>query len=123
MSSSTSCDRRIIWEPERRDIDEAGWHHRWGYELTPDGDGWTIVTEIFDCTRAPEEGKQAVKGGRAWIDSMTATLDRLDQLCTRRAPGVRPRRLSPRFLLIRRRRRRPAARASAAGRRRSSGSR
>jgi uncharacterized protein YndB with AHSA1/START domain len=75
-------DRRIVWEPERRDIDEASWHYRWGYELTPDGEDRTVVTEIFDCTRSPEEGKQAVKGGRTWIESMTATLERLDQLCT-----------------------------------------
>jgi hypothetical protein len=75
-------DRRITWEPERRDVEEEMWHHRWGFVLEPDGDGATLVTEIFDCSRAPEEGRNAVKNGTAWIEAMTATLERLDRLCT-----------------------------------------
>jgi hypothetical protein len=75
-------DRRISWEPERRDVEESSWHHRWGYELTPDGAGVTLVTETFDCSRAPAEGRKAVRNGAAWIESMTATLEHLDQLCT-----------------------------------------
>jgi hypothetical protein len=75
-------DRRITWEPERRDIEEDSWHHRWGFELKPEGADATVVTEIYDCSRAPEEGRNAVKNGTAWIEAMTATLERLDQLCT-----------------------------------------
>jgi len=75
-------DRRITWEPERRDLEEDMWHHRWGFELTPDGAGATVVTETFDCSRAPEEGRNAVKNGQAWLGAMTATLERLDALCT-----------------------------------------
>jgi hypothetical protein len=83
-------DRRITWEPARRDLEEEMWHHRWGFELEPDGDGATLVTEIFDCSRAPEEGRNAVKNGTTWIEAMTATLERLDQLCTREAAGSKP---------------------------------
>ncbi len=57
-------DRRISWEPEagrgHRDAApyssaETRWGHRWTYQLTPDGPGGTSVTEIYDCSRAPEE--------------------------------------------------------------------
>jgi hypothetical protein len=41
----------------------------------------TIVTEIFDCSSASEELREAVENGASWIESMTATLARLDQLC------------------------------------------
>jgi hypothetical protein len=71
-------DRLIAWEPSRRDIEEESWHHRWGYELEPDGPDAVVVTEFFDCSRAPEEGKQAVRNGTVWIEAMTATLERLD---------------------------------------------
>jgi len=80
-------DRRITWEPARRDLEEEMWHHRWGFELESDGDGATLVTEIFDCSRAPEEGRNAVKNGTTWIEAMTATLERLDRLCTGEAAG------------------------------------
>jgi hypothetical protein len=83
-------DRRITWEPELRDVEEPTWHHRWGFELRPDGAGVTVVTEIFNCCRAPEEGRKAVKNGTAWIDSMTATLERLDQVCAGEVVGSEP---------------------------------
>jgi len=35
-------------------------HHQWIYELTPDGPDATIVTETYDCTRAPEWLRRAV---------------------------------------------------------------
>jgi hypothetical protein len=81
-------DRRITWEPERRDIEESSWHHRWGFELTPDGAGVTVVTESFDCSRAPEEGRRAVKNGTTWTEAMTATLERLDLLCSDHGVGT-----------------------------------
>ena len=54
-------DRRIGWEPEpgRGHPDAAAgrggirWGQRWSYELVPDGADATIVTEIYDCSRAP----------------------------------------------------------------------
>src|SRR5215469_10293724 len=72
-------NRRIVWEPRRHDIDEPPWGHRWGYELVPDGDGATIVSEIYDCSRAPEEERIGMQDGRIWIGAMTNTLERLDK--------------------------------------------
>ena len=57
-------DRRIGWEPEAGrghldaapdSPDPARWGHWWSYQLTPDGPDVTVVTEIYDCSRAPEE--------------------------------------------------------------------
>jgi len=49
------------------------------------------VTEIYDCSRAPEWLRRAVKGGARWIDSMTATLGKLDALTAEsREPRVAP---------------------------------
>ncbi len=83
-------DRRITWEPEagrgHPDLvdnpDQARWGHRWGFELAPDGPDATIVTEIYDCSRAPADEREGMDNGRVWIDSMTKTLERLDALCT-----------------------------------------
>jgi uncharacterized protein YndB with AHSA1/START domain len=72
--------RRIIWEPRRNDIDEPSWRQRWGYVLTPDGDGATVVTEVFDGTRWPAENMKAIQYGRLWLDAMTRTLELLDGL-------------------------------------------
>ncbi len=84
--------RRIGWEPSPGDAvaSEDGLYpigvpagHRWSFELTPDGAGATIVTEIFDCSSAPEDLREATRHGESWIDSMTDTLVRLDSRCTR----------------------------------------
>lgn len=84
--------RRIAWEPvltaasrpeDQADIGDRG-HHQWIYELTPDGPGATIVTETYDCTRAPEWLRRAVKNGQRWAAAMTVTLDKLDQQCSQR---------------------------------------
>lgn len=79
---------RISWEPVLKaasrpeDQDEIGERagHRWGYELTVLGPRSTLVTESYDCSRAPEWLRRAVKGGTRWIASMNGTLERLDQL-------------------------------------------
>ena len=61
---------------------EARWGHVWSYELTPDGPDATIVTEIYDCSRAPEEQRVGMDNGKIWAKSMAETLARLDRACT-----------------------------------------
>jgi hypothetical protein len=93
-------DRRIFWEPapgdpSRAEDDDpanvgipAG--YRWGYILTPDGDDATVVTEVFDYGTVTEEVHQSLSSdGGAWInghnsmvESMTATLERLEKIST-----------------------------------------
>ncbi len=80
-------DRRIVWEPRRHDVDEPSGGHLWGYELTPDGERATVVTEIFDCARWPEADKPFIDYGREWIEAMTKTLERLDEMATGGALG------------------------------------
>jgi hypothetical protein len=75
-------DRRITWEPRRHDAEAPVGGHLWGYELTPDGEHATVVTEIFDCARWPEEDKPFIDYGRNWIEAMTKTLERLDEMAT-----------------------------------------
>jgi len=84
-------DRRIGWEPAAGrghpatapdSTDEARWGHRWCYELAPDGPDATIVTESYDCSRAPEDERAGMDDGRVWIKSMAETLERLDRACT-----------------------------------------
>lgn len=80
--------RRISWEPvlkaasrpeDQGDIGQRS-GHQWAYELTVLGPRSTLVTESYDCSRAPEWLRRAVKGGARWIASMNGTLERLDQL-------------------------------------------
>jgi hypothetical protein len=62
--------------------------YRWGYILTPDGDGATVVTEVFDYGTVTEEIRQSMlRDGGAWIngnnsvlESMTASLERLEKI-------------------------------------------
>ena len=89
-------DRRIFWEPapgdpsrtEGNDPSKVGIPagYRWGFILAPDGDDTTVVTEVFDCGPLPEE---LLRDGGAWIngknpviESMAASLERLDKVCT-----------------------------------------
>ncbi len=91
-------DRRIGWEPEAgrghpnavADSSEpTRWGQRWSYQLTPDGPDVTIVTEIYDCSRAPAEERAGMDNGKIWAEAMAETLERLDALCAR--PGDQPR--------------------------------
>ena len=91
-------DQRIGWEPEAgrgHPNAEPGaerparWGQRWSFELTPDGPDATIVTEIFDCSRVPEDQRVDIGNGAIWAEDMTKTLERLDALCTRPDPGRR----------------------------------
>ena len=54
--------RRLVWEPARvaasaEEQDAVGdlLRYRWGWELSPDGPGATLVTETFDCSRSPQD--------------------------------------------------------------------
>ena len=84
-------DRRIFWEPAPGDLPPADGEpsavgipagHRWGFILTPDGDDTTIVTEVFDYGYASEELRQAVRQGGEWVAAMTASLEKLEKICT-----------------------------------------
>ncbi len=75
--------RRIAWEPvltaasrpeDQADIGDRS-HHRRIYELTPDGPDATIVTETYDCTRAPEWPRRAMKNGQHSMTATTVTLE------------------------------------------------
>jgi hypothetical protein len=83
-------DRLIGWEPEAGrghpeaaadGADSPRWGHRWSYQLTPDGPDATIVTEIYDCSRAPDDERAEMADGRIWTGAMAETLQRLDALC------------------------------------------
>jgi hypothetical protein len=83
-------DRRIGWEPEAGRGHPAAasdgpalsrWGHRWSYQLVPDGPDATVVTETYDCSRAPEEERAQMDNGYVWAESMAKTLERLDVLC------------------------------------------
>jgi hypothetical protein len=76
-------DRLIAWEPARRDQADESWHYRWRYELVPDEDGGTVVTESFDLSRSPQEARQATRDGTTWIEAMTQSLEHLERLCAR----------------------------------------
>jgi RNA polymerase sigma-70 factor, ECF subfamily len=84
-------DRRIGWEPaagaghaasEPGSTEPTRWGHRWSYQLTPDGPDATIVTEIYDCSRAPDDRRRGMQDGKVWAGAMARTLERLDAACT-----------------------------------------
>lgn len=84
-------DRRVGWEPRpgrgHPDASAPGavWGHRRIFDLAPDGAGSTVVTEIFDGSRMPEDKRAEVSGGRTWWQTrMTNTLARLAELCATR---------------------------------------
>lgn len=85
-------DRRIGWEPEAGrshrataagSTAETRWGHRWSFELVPDGPGATVVTEIYDCSAAPEQQRVNMQNGEIWATAMGQTLERLDQAVRR----------------------------------------
>lgn len=89
-------DRRIFWEPapgdpsraENDDPSKVGVPagYRWGYILTPDGDDATLVTEVFDRGSLPagllHDGGAWINGTNSVLESMTATLERLEKIST-----------------------------------------
>ena len=89
-------DRRIFWEPAPGDSSRTPGNdptkvgipagYRWGYILAPDGDDATGVTEVFDYSPLADE---LLSGGATWIngkntvlESMAASLAKLDEICT-----------------------------------------
>jgi hypothetical protein len=83
-------DRLIGWEPEAGrghpavvpgSSKQSRLGHRWSYQLTPDGPDATVVTEIYDCSRAPEADRALMDNGNIWAECMAETLERLDALC------------------------------------------
>jgi hypothetical protein len=80
--------RQIGWEPalkaaSREEDQEAigdRAEHRWAFDLTPVDASSTLVTETYDCSRAPAWLRKAVRGGERWRESMTITLEKLDAL-------------------------------------------
>jgi hypothetical protein len=82
-------DRRVGWEPEAgRGHPASGsgdtggrWGHRWIYELTPDGPDATVVTELYDCSRAPASERADMQDGAVWVQAMADSLDRLASIC------------------------------------------
>ena len=92
-------DRRIGWEPEAGrghpatamdSSDSTRWGHRWSYQLTPDGPDATVVTEVYDCSRAPEEERAGMNNGNVWAEAMAETLERLDALCAQQGNQPSP---------------------------------
>ncbi len=90
-------DRRIFWEPAPGDPATAGGDpskvgvpagYRWGFSLTPDGDNATVVTEVFDCGLEENrwillrEGGEWINGTNSVLESMAASLERLEQIST-----------------------------------------
>jgi hypothetical protein len=87
-------NRRIGWEPQAGRghpatasgrTEPTRWGHRWSFDLQPDGPDATVVTEIYDCSRAPEEARIGMQDGRIWLTGMTETLDRLASVCVEKA--------------------------------------
>jgi hypothetical protein len=79
------ADRRIGWEPVAgQGHPERGGRvgHRWSFLLSPDGPNATVVTELYDCSRAPADFRKEMDNGNIWIDGMDATLERLAELAT-----------------------------------------
>ena len=90
-------DRRIGWEPEAGrghpnaapgSAEPARTGQRWSYQLTPDGPDATVVTEVYDCSAAPEHERLQMDNGAVWAEDMAASLERLDAICTRQRNQV-----------------------------------
>jgi hypothetical protein len=90
------ANRRIFWEPAPGDPSRAPDNdpskvgipagYRWGYVLAPAGNDATVVTEVFDYSALSDD---LLRDGGSWIngstsvrESMTASLERLDKICT-----------------------------------------
>jgi hypothetical protein len=75
-------DQAIAWAPNRHDVDEESWNHRWGWRLHPDG-GTTEVTAYFDCSRVPQDARRILRNGEWGRPILERSLDRLNTLVMR----------------------------------------
>lgn len=81
-------DRRITWEPWMSEVSRPEFQAevgvrpsvRWTYDLAPDGEDATLVTETYDCSRAPEPVRERVRDGQIWRNGMNRSLDSLERL-------------------------------------------
>jgi hypothetical protein len=79
-------NRRIVWEPvlgsASREEDKAyigrSLHHQWGYELEAEGQGATLVTEFFDCSRSPGDFQETLQGGAIWEATIADSLQKIE---------------------------------------------
>jgi hypothetical protein len=84
------ADRRLVWAPMTPTSDPDEQHvvdpvrYEWGYEFAPDGPGATVVTETFDCRRAPDELRERLREGEIWRDAMADSLVKLELLAKTR---------------------------------------
>lgn len=78
-------DRRIAWEPVLKETDHpdaqanvgVNAHLRWRWELAPQPDGRTLVTESYDLSRCPEWLHEATREGEDWREAMETSLENL----------------------------------------------
>lgn len=78
-------DRRIAWEPVLKETAHpeaqanigVNAHLRWRWELTPQPDGATLVTESYDLSQSPEWLHKATKEGEDWRQAMETSLANL----------------------------------------------
>ena len=81
-------DRRIAWEPVLKETDRpeaqanigVNAHLRWRWELSPQPDGRTLVTESYDLSRAPKWLHDATREGEDWRQAMEASLENLARM-------------------------------------------
>jgi len=81
-------DRRIAWEPVLKETDHpdvqanigVNAHLRWRWELTPQPDGSTLVTESYDLSRSPEWLHEATREGEDWRQAMETSLENLARM-------------------------------------------
>jgi uncharacterized protein YndB with AHSA1/START domain len=59
------------------------WGHVWGYTLTPVGDNATDVTSYCDWSGVPERRRGASRWPVVPVESIAASLERLDAMATR----------------------------------------